>query len=201
MNLIENPLVPISQYEFKGRRVRTITKDGEPWFVAKDVCDILEIENSRDAISTLDQEDRIVVTRSNVGNSDISLPNRGLQFVNESGLYDLIFVSRKPEARAFKRWVTKNVLPTIRRTGSFNGRIPNSTELAKMVIERDRQLGIAGEIFDKVLPTAPYGEPAPNGQPRLGIRRAAFVAARNRLTEAVQIIKLTSQLELHLLQQ
>jgi len=79
-------------------------------------------------------------------------------------------------------------------------RLPSYGDLARMVIELESKLGIAGDIFHKVLPTTAYGEPGPNGQPRIGIRRAAFVAAKNRITEAAHLLQLSAQLELQLLQ-
>lgn len=93
---------------------RTVTIDGEPWFVAIDVCSALGIANSRDAVSKLDTDD--------VGTTDgvDSLGRRAkLTIVNESGLYSLTFQSRKEEAKKFKRWVTKEVLPQIRKTGTY----------------------------------------------------------------------------------
>jgi anti-repressor protein len=89
--------------------VRTLTIDGEPWFVAADACRILEIGNPTQALTRLDDDERTLI--SNEG--------RGINAVSESGLYALILGSRKPEAKAFKRWVTHEVLPAIRRTSSY----------------------------------------------------------------------------------
>jgi anti-repressor protein len=93
-----------------------IVHDGEPWFIASDVCEILEIKNSRDAVAKIEKEDRLtsVVTTSGQG--------REMTFVNESGVYELVFLSRKPEAKAFRKWITKEVLPQIRKTGMYVGR-------------------------------------------------------------------------------
>ena len=102
-------------------QVRVIERDGDPWFVAKDVCEALEIVNTRDAISRLDDDEK-----ANVGIADvrekgenIELPNRGLSIVSEPGLYSLVLTSRKPEAKAFKRWITHDVIPSIRKTGAY----------------------------------------------------------------------------------
>ena len=95
--------------------IRVATIDDAPWFVAKDVCQALDIANSRDAVAALQDDERMTLTGSNVGNSDIRMPNRGLQAVNESGLYALIFRSTKAEAQAFRKWVTSEVLPALRR--------------------------------------------------------------------------------------
>lgn len=93
--------------------VRTVMKDGEPWFVAADVCRALEISNNRDAMSRLDNDEK-----ADVGLTDGS-QIRHMTAVNEPGLYNLVLGCRKPEAKEFKRWVTHEVLPTIRKTGGY----------------------------------------------------------------------------------
>lgn len=100
-------------------RVQVINQ--EPWFVAKDVCDALTIGNSRDAISRLDDDEK--------GVSVVPTPSgeQPMNIVNESGLYNLIFQSRKPEAKAFRKWVTSEVLPTIRKTGRYEPGKPCGT--------------------------------------------------------------------------
>lgn len=93
--------------------IRTRNIDNEPWFVAKDVCDALTISNSRDAMSRLEEDEKAMsVLPTQFG-------EKSMNMVNESGLYNLIFQSRKPEARSFRKWVTGEVLPAIRRTGSY----------------------------------------------------------------------------------
>ena len=91
-------------------------RDGEPWFVAADVCKALEIGNPSQAIARLEDDEKMNTLISNEGNQR---GNPNMTVVNESGLYALIFGSRKPEAKVFKRWVTHEVLPTIRRTGGY----------------------------------------------------------------------------------
>ena len=87
--------------------VRVIEKNGEYWFVAKDVCDALGIQNSRDTIAKLlDDDEKGVASIYTLGGP------QQINIVNEPGLYKLIFGSRKPEAKAFKRWVTHEVLPS-----------------------------------------------------------------------------------------
>lgn len=92
-------------------QVRILEKDGEPWFVAKDVCDILEIKNTTDTIRRLDVDE---VTRLNLGGL-----SGETNLVNEYGLYSLVLGSRKPEAKQFKRWITHEVIPSIRKTGAY----------------------------------------------------------------------------------
>lgn len=98
-------------FSYKEHEVRTIEIDGEIWFVAKDVCDILEIQNTTQAIQSLDEDERSMYYIGRQGEANI---------VSEAGLYKLIFNSRKPEAKEFTRWVTHDVLPAIRKTGSYS---------------------------------------------------------------------------------
>lgn len=102
-------------FNFGENQVRTLMIDNEPWFVAKDVCDILALTNSRKALASIEQEDKKGVTIS-----DTPGGTQTMTAINESGLYHLIFKSRKPEAKEFKRWVTSEVLPSIRKTGSYS---------------------------------------------------------------------------------
>jgi anti-repressor protein len=100
-------------FEFETTQVRTQIENGVAWFAGKDICKILDISNSRDALSRLDDDEKLasVVTTSGQG--------REMTFINESGLYALILTSRKPEAKKFKKWVTSEVLPQIRKTGGY----------------------------------------------------------------------------------
>ena len=90
--------------------IRVIEKDGEPWFVAVDVCDILGLSNPTIAVSRLDKDERAKFNLGRQGDATI---------VNEPGLYTLILGSRKPEAKAFKRWITHDIIPSIRKYGAY----------------------------------------------------------------------------------
>ena len=99
-------------------QVRTVVIENEPWFVGKDVANILGYANTKDAISShVEEDDKTIIQRSE--NTTLEIPNRGLTFINESGLYSLIFSSKLPNAKKFKRWVTSEVLPTIRKHGMY----------------------------------------------------------------------------------
>lgn len=111
----------------KGFKIRVIMRLGNPWFVASDACDGLALSNVSEALADLDDNDKLKLTKDEI---DTLISNEGikcsvdsrvqsLNLVSESGLYDLIMQSRKPEAKAFKRWVTHDVLPSIRKTGSY----------------------------------------------------------------------------------
>ncbi len=100
-------------FDYGGKEVRTSIRNGNPWFVAKDICFILGIANPRDAVGRLDDDEKGVVLCDTPGG------RQKLSIVNESGLYLLIFGSRKLGAKKFKRWMVHTVLPTIRKTGGY----------------------------------------------------------------------------------
>ena len=97
----------------EGTSIRMQMIKDEPWFAAKDVCELLGLDNSRQAVSRLDDDEKGVI------NSDTLGGKQELTFVNESGMYALIFQSRKPQARAFRKWVTGEVLPSLRKYGYY----------------------------------------------------------------------------------
>ena len=104
----------LQKFNFSGQDVRIITINDEHWFVGKDVADILGYSNSRKALSDhVDDEDKGVTKSDTLGGS------QNITIINESGLYSLILKSKKPEAKQFKRWVTSEVLPTIRKHGAY----------------------------------------------------------------------------------
>ncbi len=100
-------------FTYSGNEVRTVQKNGEPWFVLKDVCAILGISKYRDAADRLDPDEREPVRVDTLGGKQEML------CINESGLYNVILRSDKPEAKPFRKWVTSEVLPSIRRTGGY----------------------------------------------------------------------------------
>ena len=109
--------------------IRSLEINNEPWFVAKDVCEILDIKNPTDAIKRLDKDE---VARFNLGGL-----SGETNLVNEYGLYTLILGSRKKEAKAFKRWITHEVIPSIRKNGSYN---LDTNGLMKQLVESQSSL-------------------------------------------------------------
>lgn len=101
----------LSVFEFESNQIRIITIKGEPWFVAKDLCDVLGISKHRDAISRLDDDERGSFKVDTLGGK------QEMATVSESGMYALVLSSRKPEAKPFRKWVTAEVLTSIRKTG------------------------------------------------------------------------------------
>jgi prophage antirepressor-like protein len=105
----------ILPFNFENNKIRTILINNEPWFVAKDIAKILEIKNVSDAIKDFDDDEKSDV----VLNYDGKTSGKAL-ILSESGLYALILRSRKPITKPFQKWVTKEVLPSIRKTGSYS---------------------------------------------------------------------------------
>ena len=101
-------------FNYQSNEVRTIMKDGEPWFCLKDVCAVLGITKYRDVATRLDPDERGSFRVDTLGGT------QEMTFINESGLYNVILRSDKPEARPFRKWVTSKVLPTIRKTGQYS---------------------------------------------------------------------------------
>lgn len=139
--------IQIFQYEEKA--VRTVTIDGEPWWVAKDVCAILSLSDVSMSVSRLDEDEK--------GTSQICTPGgkQSALIVNESGLYNLIIRSDKPEAKKFKKWVTSEVLPSIRKTGKYDVTQKSDDELIligyEKLMERVKQLTPKAESHDRYL--------------------------------------------------
>jgi anti-repressor protein len=100
-------------FSYEGKEVRTIQECGEPWWVLKDVCEVLELSNSRMVAERLDEDEKGVSIVDTLGGK------QELTVISESGLYNVILLSRKPEARKFKRWVTHEILPSIRKHGAY----------------------------------------------------------------------------------
>lgn len=115
-DLVDSRSGEIIAYTFGENKVRTMFKDGAVSFVAVDVCQVLELANPRQVLSRLDEDERGYANLQTTG------VTRGMATVNESGLFALILTSRKPEAKAFRRWITGEVIPSIRKTGSY--RVP-----------------------------------------------------------------------------
>ena len=113
-----NSLSSLLPFHYEGAQIRVLTdSQGAPWFIAADLCSCLGIRNPSDALSRLDDDEK------GLGSTETLKGQQSLATVNESGLYALVLSSRKPEAKRFKRWITHEVLPAIRRTGSYA--VPN----------------------------------------------------------------------------
>lgn len=103
----------IQVWNYESSKIRTIQKDGEPWFVLADVCKVLEISNSRNISSRLEPDEKGVTLVDTLGGT------QQMTIINESGLYTVILRSDKPQAKPFRKWVTSEVLPSIRKHGAY----------------------------------------------------------------------------------
>jgi prophage antirepressor-like protein len=106
-------MASVIPFDFDGDAVRVVLRNDAPWFVAKDVCEVLELGNSRQATTRLDDDEKGVISADTPGGK------QQVSAVSESGLYALIFTSRKPEAKRFRKWVTATVLPSLRKHGRY----------------------------------------------------------------------------------
>jgi len=103
----------IIPFDFEEQAVRVLMRDGEPWFVAADVCRVLDLGNTAQAVSRLDDDEKGIITADTLGGAQKTT------IIAESGLYALVLTSRKEAARRFRKWITAEVLPAIRRTGRY----------------------------------------------------------------------------------
>lgn len=136
MNKKENKVEAVLVFNYgenQNAPIRVQVINGETWFVAKDVCDNLGINKYRDAFSRLDDDERVSVLVDTLGG------RQKVTAVNESGLYSLVFQSRKPGAKKFRKWVTMEVLPSIRKTGSYS--VKPSRKRLPVPKDRDEVLG------------------------------------------------------------
>lgn len=114
-------------FSYESNEVRTVIIDGQPWWIAKDVCDVLGVDNVSQALDRIDNDERnTIILNEGIGNPEKAI-------INESGLYSLVLSSRKPEAKAFKKWITSKVLPSIRKTGEFKTRHKQIRDKSKKI--------------------------------------------------------------------
>ena len=120
-----NKIIP---FDYHGNEVRSLMINNEPWFVAKDVCNVLELGDTSKSIARLDDDEKGTNSIPTLGGS------QEMSIVSESGLYSLTLGSKKPEAKPFKRWITHDVLPTLRKTGAYSisGYAPKATSLGEV---------------------------------------------------------------------
>ncbi|HCY7769170.1 TPA: ORF6C domain-containing protein [Staphylococcus aureus] len=122
-------------FNFEELPVRTLEVDGEPYFIGKDVADILGYTNSRKTLSDhVDEEDKLTSRIVTSGQ------NRNVTIINESGLYSLIFSSKLENAKRFKRWVTSEVLPSLRRTGTYQTKPLTTSEQIQLIAQGNTEL-------------------------------------------------------------
>lgn len=143
----------IQVFEYQNNKVRTVDVDGEAWFVLKDVCEVLHLGTTAKVAKRLDDDEK--------GMNQIHTPGgtQNVTVVNESGLYHVILRSDKPEAAPFRRWVTNDVLPAIRKTGSYNApQLTRSQLLATALIAAHEELEEKDKQIETMKPKALFAD-------------------------------------------
>jgi anti-repressor protein len=171
-----------------GQQVRVLGIDGEPWWVASDVCDILGLSNMHSSLALLDEDEKGVHSMDTPGGA------QQVTVVSEPGLYSLILRSRKPAAKAFKRWVTHEVLPAIRKTGSYSAPSPEPQPyvadltkpegvlaLASLYQDAARQLVAATQRVAELEPAAEAWDVLASAEGDYSLRDAAHMLNRDPL--------------------
>ena len=167
----------IQRFDFKGAALRTlIDENGEPWFVAKDVCDILGMSNPSMAVTALDKDEVAQIDPKDYLGSE-NRSNQAVNIVSEPGLYKLIMRSRKPEAKEFQRWVTHEVLPSIRKHGAYMTQqtLDKALTSPDFLIQLATKLKEEQEKVKELEPKAQALDDFTNVEDRLLVRDAAKV--------------------------
>lgn len=167
--------------------IRAIEKDGEPWFVGKEIADILGYKNgSRDINSHVEEEDRL---KYQIGTSG---QNRIQTIINESGLYALIFGSKLPKAKEFKRWVTNEVLPSIRKHGAYMtdqkayDLLHNEDSLADLLLQAGEQLKQKNIIIEEMRPKAIFADAVSASNQTILVGELAKILRQNGIVDMGQ---------------
>lgn len=155
----------IQVFDFEDNAVRMIEKDGEPWFVAADVARVLEYRDAEVACRALDDDEKGTLIVCTPGGT------QEMRGINESGLYHLVLVSRKPEAKKFRKWVTAEVLPSIRKTGAYvdpgadcraaDGELPDRTFAQWISLVRETRLLFGRAAARDLWARSPLPAPSP----------------------------------------
>lgn len=161
--------------------------DNEPWFVGKEVAEKLGYENTKDSLARhVSVEDKRIIQRSEntralqrSENTTLEIPNRGLTIINESGLYSLILGSKLESAKRFKRWVTSEVLPAIRRTSSYSNQPTGGKLLALAVLEAQRLLDAKDEEIARMKPKEIFADSVASSHSTILIGELAKILKAN----------------------
>lgn len=170
-----NELQTFKNQEFGS--VRTLVINNEPWFIGKDVADVLGYKNQRDAISKhVDSEDKNTVAI----HDGITRGNPNQTIINESGLYALIFGSKLESAQKFKRWVTSEVLPALRKTGQYQVKELSGQELmAKALIEAQNVLAAKDKQIEQMKPKVVFADAVATSHTSILVGELAKILKQN----------------------
>ena len=165
----------VQLFNFESHEVRSLLLNNEPWFVGKDVADVLGYQNgSRDINRHVDEEDR-----QNYQNGTFDSP-RGMTIINESGLYSLILGSKLESAKKFKRWVTGEVLPALRKTGQYQVKELSGQELmAKALIEAQNVLAAKDKVIEEMKPKALFADAVATSHTSILVGELAKILKQN----------------------
>ena len=166
----------VQLFNFENHEVRSLLINSEPWFVGKDVADVLGYKNQNDALSKhVDGEDKdTIAIRDSIGR------NRNTPIINESGLYSLVLSSKLPSAKKFKRWVTSEVLPALRKTGQYQVKELSGSELmAKALIEAQNVLAAKDKQIEEMKPKALFADAVSASKGSISVGSLAKLLAQN----------------------
>ena len=169
----------VQLFNFENHEVRSLLLNNEPWFVGKDVAEVLGYKNTKDAlVKHVDSEDKEILKSQNATFENI--PNRGMTIVNESGLYSLILSSKLESAKKFKRWVTSEVLPALRKTGQYQVKELSGSELmAKALIEAQNVLAAKDKQIEEMKPKALFADAVATSHTSILVGELAKILKQN----------------------
>lgn len=185
LQIINNKETVGNYFSFNNLPISIINRDGEPWFVAKEVCAVLEHTNHRAAIQNLDEDEKGVSKVYTLGGE------QEVSIISESGLYALIIRSNKPQAKVFRKWVTSVVLPAIRKTGSYDSRTPkNMVEALELALEQAKQIQALNSRIEEDKPKVEFFDAVADSKDAISIGEVAKTLnmgiGRNRLFEILR---------------
>lgn len=162
-------------FSFESNSVRALERDGQAWFVAKDAAKTLGYKNPRDAISKhVDEEDKEVAKCDTLGG------RQDIAIINESGLYSLVLSSKLPSAKKFKRWVTSEVLPALRKTGNYKIKELSGQELmAKALIEAQSVLAAKDKQIEEMKPKVVFADAVATSHTSILVGELAKILKQN----------------------
>lgn len=167
----------VQLFNFENHEVRSLLLNNEPWFIGEDVADVLGYKNQRDAISKhVDSEDKNTVAI----HDGITRGNPNQTIINESGLYALIFGSKLESAQKFKRWVTSEVLPALRKTGQYQVKELSGSELmAKALIEAQNVLAAKDKVIEEMKPKVVFADAVATSHTSILVGELAKILKQN----------------------
>jgi prophage antirepressor-like protein len=164
----------VERFIFQGDEVRSIIRNGEPWWVATDATKILGYRSAGDATRLLDEDEKGTHSVRTPGGEQV------VTIVNEPGLYSLILRSKLPQAKAFKRWITHEVIPAIRKTGSYSSAALSRKDLALMVIQAEEEREALATRVRELEPAAQAWDVLASAEGDYSLREAALILNRDR---------------------